>query len=237
MATYLYAITGADHPLQLSGVTGVGDPAAPLRTVRTKKLCAVVSDAPDGLRAKRRDVAAHQSVQERLLADGAALPMRFGLIGPDDAQVVSALEEHHDTYAQRLEEVDGCREYHLKVARDEDDVLREVVRESAEVRRLNERTRQHPEAYDDKVALGELISQEVQAREDRARTDIVDRLAPLAVRTADAEPTKQHFLSVSFLVEREKAAAFSEAVHAEAERHGDTHTFGLHGPLPPYSFV
>ncbi|MGW7490685.1 GvpL/GvpF family gas vesicle protein [Streptomyces sp. NPDC054786] len=237
MATYLYAITGADHPLQLSGVTGVGDPAAQLRTVRTKDLCAVVSDAPAELRAKRRDVVAHQGVQERLLADGAALPMRFGLVGPDDAQVVSALEEHRDTYTRRLEEVDGCREYHLKVARDEDDLLREIVRESAEVRQLNDRTRQNPGAYDDKMALGELISQEVQARQDHARTAIVARLAPAAVRTADVEPTKHHFLSVSFLVEREKAAVFSEAVHEEAGQRGDTYTFSLHGPLPPYSFV
>ncbi|WP_328389733.1 GvpL/GvpF family gas vesicle protein [Streptomyces sp. NBC_00400] len=237
MATYLYAITGAEHPLQLSDVNGVGDPAARLRTVKTKHLCAVVSDAPDGLRAKRRDVAAHQSVQERLLADGAALPMRFGLVGPDDAQVVSALEEHRDTYTQRLKEIDGCREYHLKVARDEDDLLREVVRESAEVQQLNDRTRQNPDAYDTKVALGELISQEVEARHDRARTDIVARLAPAAVRTANVEPAKRHFLNVSFLVEQEKAAAFSEAVHTEAERRGDVYTFSLHGPLPPYSFV
>ncbi|MGX1761868.1 GvpL/GvpF family gas vesicle protein [Streptomyces lydicus] len=237
MATYLYAITGAEHPLQLSDVTGVGDPAARLRTVRTKDLCAVVSDAPDGLRAKRRDVAAHQSVQERLLADGAALPMRFGLIGPDDAQVVSALEEHRDTYTQRLKEIDGCREYHLKVARDEDDLLREIVRESAEVQQLNDRTRQNPDAYDAKVALGELISQEVAARHDRARTDIVARLAPAALRTAHAEPTKRHFLNVSFLVEQEKAAAFSEAVHTEAGQRTDAYTFSLHGPLPPYSFV
>lgn len=237
MATYLYAITGADHPLRLNDVAGVGDPAAQLRTVKTKDLCAVVSDAPAELRAKRRDVVAHQDVQERLLADGAALPMRFGLVGPDDEQVVSALEEHRDTYTQRLAEIAGCREYHLKVARDEDDLLREIVQESAEVQRLNERTRQNPDAYDDKVALGELISQEVQARQDRARTDIVALLTPAAVRTAAVEPTKRHFLSVSFLVEREKAAAFAEAVHTEAEKRGDAYTFDLHGPLPPYSFV
>lgn len=237
MGTYLYAITAAGHPLRLSGLNGVGDPAAELRTVTTKDLCAVVSDAPQELRAKRRDVAAHQGVQERLLADGAALPMRFGLVGTDDAQVAAVLEQDRDSYLQRLSEVDGRWEYHLKVERDEDDLLREIMRESAEVRRLNDRTRQNPGAYDDKVALGELISQEVQARQERARADIVARLAPAAVRTADVEPTKRHFLNVSFLVEREKAAAFSEAVHAEAGQRGDTYTFSLHGPLPPYSFV
>ncbi|MEU8686707.1 GvpL/GvpF family gas vesicle protein [Streptomyces sp. NPDC048611] len=236
MGTYLYAITAAGHPLRLSGLGGVGDPAAQLRTVSTKDLCAVVSDAPPGLRAKRRDVAAHQGVQERLLADGAVLPMRFGLVGADDAEVTAALEQDRDSYLRRLAETDGCREYHLKVARDEDDLLREIMRESAEVRRMNDHTRQNPGAHD-KMALGELIAQEVQTRQEQGRSDIVARLGRAVVRTAESTPTKQHFLTVSFLVERTNAAAFAEAVHAEAERLGDSYTFSLHGPLPPYSFV
>ncbi|MFE1172883.1 GvpL/GvpF family gas vesicle protein [Streptomyces sp. NPDC058773] len=237
MGTYLYAITAVGHPLRLSGVGGVGNPAAQLRTVSTKDLCAVVSDAPPGLRAKRRDVAAHQDVQERLLADGAALPMRFGLVGADDEEVAAALEQDRDSYLRRLAETDGCREYHLKVVRDEDDLLREIMRESAEVRRLNDRTRQNPGAYDDKMALGELISQQVRARQEHARSDIVTRLGRTAKRTAEAGPTRDHLLTVSFLVERDRVAAFSEAVHEEAGRRGDAYTFSLHGPLPPYSFV
>lgn len=237
MTTYVYAITDAAHPLRLSGVTGVGDPAAPLRAVRTEDLCAVVSDAPAELRAKRRDVAAHQDVQERLLAEGSCLPMRFGLVGPDDDQVAAVLEEQHDTYTRRLGELEGCREYHLKVARDEDDLLREIMRESAEVRRLNDRTRRHPDAYDAKLALGELISQEVWARHVRVRTDILSRLAPSAVRIADSEPAEQHFLTTSFLVARDQAAVFSQAVHTEAERRGTPYAFRLYGPMPPYSFV
>ncbi|MEV7468362.1 GvpL/GvpF family gas vesicle protein [Streptomyces kronopolitis] len=237
MPTYVYAITDAGHPLRLDGITGVGDPAAELRTVRTKQLSAVVSDAPADLRAKRRDLLAHQNVQERLLADGPALPMRFGLVGPDDAQVASVLEEQRDAYAERLKEIDGCLEYNLKVARDEDDLLREVMAESADIRRLNERTRDNPAAHDDRLALGELVSQQVQARQDRMGTELVDRLTPAAERTALADPTKTHFLNVSFLVKREKAGAFSEAVHQEAEQRGEAYSFHLNGPLPPYSFV
>ncbi|MFG2289236.1 GvpL/GvpF family gas vesicle protein [Streptomyces sp. NPDC048595] len=237
MTTYVYAITDAAHPLRLSGVAGVGSPAAPLRTVRTEDLCAVVSDAPAELRAKRRDVAAHQDVQERLMADGSCLPMRFGLVGPDDEQVAAVLEEQHDTYTQRLGELAGCREYHLKVTRDEEDLLREIVRDSPKVRRLHDRTRHDSGAHDDKLVLGELISHEVRARQARARTDILARLAPAAVRIEDAEPTKHHFLIASFLVAREQAAAFSHAVRTEAQQRGDHYTFRLYGPLPPYSFV
>ncbi|MCK7625856.1 GvpL/GvpF family gas vesicle protein [Streptomyces sp. RS10V-4] len=237
MGTYVYAITAADHPLNLDGIAGVGDPAAPLRTVRAKGLTAVVSDAPESLRAKRRDLLAHQGVQSRLMADGAVLPMRFGLVGGDDEQVAAVLEEQHDSYTARLEEVGGRLEYHLKVAREEDDLLREIMRESDEVRRLNDRTRRSPGAHQDKMALGELVAREVQARQERTGSELVERLAPAAERSAVAEPTKTHFLNVSFLVPRERAAAFSEAVHKEAGRRGDAYTFSLHGPLPPYSFV
>ncbi|RII20412.1 Gas vesicle synthesis protein GvpL/GvpF [Streptomyces sp. YIM 130001] len=237
MPTYIYAITRVDHPLNLDGLQGVGDPPSELRTVTTKDLAAVVSQAPSDLRAKRRDLLAHQGVLERLMTDGAALPMRFGLLGPDDDSVLAVLEEQRDPYRERLEELRGCLEYNLKVARDEQDLLHEILTDSDEVRGLNEHTRDHPEAQDEKVALGELIMQEVQQRESTEAALVVDRLAPAALRTAPADPTTSHFLNVSFLVTRESAAVLSQAVHEEAERHGDAYTFTLNGPLPPYSFV
>ncbi|WP_405774401.1 GvpL/GvpF family gas vesicle protein [Streptomyces sp. NBC_00859] len=237
MSTYIYAITAADHPLRLDDAVGVGEPASELRVVRTKHLSAVVSDAPEDLRAKRRDLVAHQTVLEGLLADGAALPMRFGLVGPDDDQVHAVLEQQRENYAERLGEVDGCLEYNLKIARDEQDLLLEIVSESEEVRALNERTRRNPGQQGDMMALGELISNEVQAREERESKEIVARLTPAAVRVSLGEPTKSHFVNVSFLVKREESAAFSQAVHEEAEKRGDAYTVSLNGPLPPYSFV
>ncbi|WP_328321492.1 GvpL/GvpF family gas vesicle protein [Streptomyces sp. NBC_00388] len=237
MSTYIYAITAADHPLRLDGAVGVGEPASELRVVSTKRLSAVVSDAPQDLRAKRRDLVAHQTVLEGLLADGAALPMRFGLVGPDDDQVHAVLEQQQDAYTERLKEIDGCLEYNLKIAREEQDLLLEIVSGSAEVRELNERTRKNPANQGDMMALGELISNEVRVREENEGNEIVARLTPAAVRVSVGEPTKSHFLNVSFLVKREATAELSQAVHEEAEKRGDAYTFALNGPLPPYSFV
>lgn len=237
MSTYIYAITAAGHPQNLEGLNGVGDPAGSLRTVRTETLSAVVSDAPGDLRAKRRDLAAHQAVLEKLMADGATLPMRFGLVGPDDASVESVLEENEDAYTERLAELDGCLEYNLKAAREEDDLLREIITGSAEIQRLREVIREHPEAQGEKVRLGELVSAEVHARHEAEGRELVERLARAAQRHTVPEPTQQHFLNASFLVRREDAAAFSQAVHEEAEKRGDAYSLNLHGPLPPYSFV
>lgn len=237
MSTYIYAITAADHPQNLHGLSGVGSPAGSLRTVKAQSLSAVVSDAPGDLRAKRRDLAAHQAVLEQLMADGATLPMRFGLVGPDDGAVETVLEENQESYAERLSELDGCVEYNLKAAREEDDLLREIVTGSEEIQRLREVTGEHPEAQDEKMRLGELVAGEVQARHEAEGRDLLERLSGGAQRHAVAEPTESHFLNASFLVRREDTAAFAQAVHEEAERRGDAYSLDLHGPLPPYSFV
>jgi hypothetical protein len=237
VATYVYAITGNDHPVRLTALKGVGDPPAPVRVVRTETLTAVVSDAPENLRSKRRDVAAHQAVLERLMADGAVLPMRFGLMGPDDREVEAALKDREDAYLERLSALAGCVEFNVKASRDENDLLREIVRESDEVRRLNEFTRDHPDAHNEKMRMGELITEEVKSREERDAQELEARLAPAAQRTARGEPTASDFLNVSFLVRQDEAAAFSQTVREEAETYSEVFAFRLSGPLPPYSFV
>ncbi|RPK81770.1 MULTISPECIES: GvpL/GvpF family gas vesicle protein [Streptomyces] len=236
MPTYIYAITDAGHPLPLNGLHGVGDPPSELRTLRSGRLAAVVSDAPPGLRAKRRDVMAHQSVLETLMAQGATLPMRFGLVGPGDDEVTAALDREADAYQERLKELDGRVEYNLKAGRDEDDLLREIMTESDEIRQLNERTRTEG-SHDDRVALGELVAREVTDRGLKEAESVAARLADAADRTSHAEPAPQQFLNLSFLVPRAETDAFVAAVRREAEERGDAYSFTLTGPLPPYSFV
>jgi Gas vesicle synthesis protein GvpL/GvpF len=237
MPTYIYAITSSDHPLHVDALKGVGESAPPVRAVRGKDLAAVVSDAPEGLRAKRRDVSAHQAVLESLMAEGAVLPMRFGLMGPDDEQVAAALDANEEGYLQRLAELDGCLEFNLKVSRDEDDLLAEIVGESEEIRTLNEFTRKNPDAQNEKVRLGELISNEIKTRQERDAAAMAERLAPAALDTSRGDAVQDTLLNLSFLVKREKAAAFSQAVHEEAALHSEAYTIRLNGPLPPYSFV
>jgi len=237
VSTYVYAITGADHPLHLDDLRGVGDPPSSLRTVRTDTLTAVVSDAPPGLRAKRRDVMAHQSVLEALMADGATLPMRFGLLGPDDVQVAAALDHVGPAYRERLAELDGHVEYNVKASRDEEDLLREIMAQSEQVRQLSEQTRSDAGAHDERVALGELVSHEVAARRSREAAEMVSRLEASATRASLGEPGTSQFLNVSFLVPDETKDLFVRAVQEEAQRRGDAYAVTLTGPLPPYSFV
>ncbi|MET9515713.1 GvpL/GvpF family gas vesicle protein [Streptomyces sp. NPDC002994] len=237
MAVYVYAITAAAHPLRLEGVNGVGEPPEKLRTVNGGSLAAVVSDAPDGLKAKRRDVLAHQSVLERLMADGSVLPLRFGAVAPDEEAVQQVLEERAEAYRERLSALDGCVEFHLKASCAEEPLLREILLQSEEARRLNEEIRSGRGGQDLQIALGELVAGQVQLRHEAFAAETVEALRPLARDIRMSDPTGEDFVSVSFLVEQARQSDFAAAERDLAERRGEDFDFRLHGPLPPYSFV
>ncbi|MET7887892.1 GvpL/GvpF family gas vesicle protein [Streptomyces avermitilis] len=237
MAIYVYAITAAPHPVRLDGVTGVGEPPEKLRTVNGHSLVAVVSDAPDGLRAKRRDVLAHESVLERLMADGSVLPLRFGALTSDDQAVRQVLDERAASYQERLTALDGCVEFHLKASCDEDALLREILLQSPEARQLNEKIRSGRAGPDLQLALGEQVAREVQLRHESFAAGAVEALRPLARDIRASDPTGGDFVSVSFLVEKARQQDFTAAEKDLANERGADFDFRLHGPLPPYSFV
>ncbi|MFF8846351.1 GvpL/GvpF family gas vesicle protein [Streptomyces sp. NPDC015127] len=237
MPVYIYSITGKQHPVRLDGLDGVGDPPSRLRTVTGGPLCAVVSDAPDDLRPKRRDIAAHQRVQDRLMDDGTVLPLRFGLLAPDDEAVRAALEERAEEYTDRLKALEGCGEYNLKVSQDEETLLRQILHASEAARDLNDEIRRGTAPPDAKVRLGELVATEVQARQEALAGGVVEALRPFARELQTAQPTGEVFLNISFLVPGDQEELFLTTELSLAAQMGEDVHFRLNGPLPPYSFV
>ncbi|MFF4896263.1 GvpL/GvpF family gas vesicle protein [Streptomyces sp. NPDC001068] len=237
MAVYVYSITSEDHPTRLEGVHGVGDPPATLRTVTAGGLCAVVSDMPEDLRARRRDVLAHQDVQERLMADGSVLPLRFGMTTDDDGAVRTVLENRAAEYRERLRALDGTTEYNLKCSWEEEALLRRILLESDEARELNTAIRAGSGTPEMSLALGELVSQEAGARQDALAQGIVEALHPYVRDESRATPGGEDFLSVSFLVPTDKEEMFLATGISLANQLGEDCELRLRGPLPPYSFV
>ncbi|MFD3533764.1 GvpL/GvpF family gas vesicle protein [Streptomyces sp. NPDC058664] len=238
MALYVYSITAEAHPRRLEGLTGVGSDPAPLRTVTAGPLCAVVSDVTEEIRPKRRDLLAHQEVQERLMADGPVLPLQFGYTTSDDLTVRKVLEQNTDGYLATLDRLEGCAEYHLRASQeDEEPLLRRILQELPEARELNHRIRSGDPDPQLPLALGELVAREVQVRHEALAAGLVEALLPFAREHATHPATGNDFLNLSLLVPDEQKDAFL-AAREDLEREADDGT-GLRfaGPLPPYSFV
>lgn len=237
MSVYVYAITKAAHPLGLDDVKGVGEDPTALHAVSNGELSAVVSEAPDDLSVSRRDVEAHQEVQQQLWADGAILPLSFGFVAPDEAAVEALLQEQAETFSRRLDELTGRAEFNVKGVLDEDTLLRAVLTESARARELNDAIREGGGTYEDRLALGELVAQEVQGRQEALGEEVLAALRPYVLDERLAPASQQYFVNVSFLVEGERSDEFAEAGGELAEALGEGVELRLRGPLPPYSFV
>ncbi|MFD0368100.1 GvpL/GvpF family gas vesicle protein [Streptomyces sp. NPDC059071] len=237
MALYVYAITKSSHPLRLDGLTGVGGEDAALRTIGQGDLCAVVSEAPEEIGVKRQDVEAHHDVQTRLWNDGVTLPLGFGFVAENDDAVRAVLEDGAAQFTQRLEELDGRVEFNVKGIEEEEAAMRRILEDSAQVRELNEATRDGGGTYEDRLELGKLLSDEMTARQAALAETVLAALRPLARAERLSEPSQQYFVSASFLVDQERAEEFTNAGEEVIKEQPEGVDIRIRGPLPPYSFA
>jgi len=237
VSTYVYAITASSHPALPEGMGGVGEPPLPVRILKEGDLAAIVSDAPEGLRPKRRDLLAHQNVLAEAGAAGSLLPMRFGSVATDDASVTGVLAERVEHYKERLRALDGKVEYNVKATHVEEAVLHRVMAESPELRALAEANRKAGGgSYDDKIRLGEMVAAAVKAKEGEDAAEVQRALAPATDAVSVGPESTGWLVNVSFLVDRGSAEEFLAAV--ERARKSLAHLeLRVNGPLPPYSFV
>lgn len=238
MARYVYCFTHAEHPLPLDGLRGVGAEETALRAMRHAGLAAVVSDAPEGLRPKRRDLVAHETVLETLCAAGAVVPMRFGTVAPDDDAVVAELARGARRYTELLTRLDGHVERNVKGAHQEDALLADLLTDNPELRARSEALRaagggNQPE----RLAFGEQVALAVEQRRTRDAAYVVAALRPLAMQDRHAPSVEGCFVNVSFLVPSAAQGDFDAVIaqlRTAMEGYADLR---VSGALPPYSFV
>jgi hypothetical protein len=233
-ATYVYGIVDAKHPCRLDEITGVGEPPRPLRRLDAGKIVAIISDAPAELRAKRRDVLAHQRVLDEIIRQGTVLPMRFGVIAQDEESLRDDLVDDADADLAMIDELRGRIEFNVKAFADEDALLNDVATTDESVRRLRGRG---TTTVEDQIELGEAVAAAIEVRHEAIRGQLVENLGRLAVRSVPGSPVREAAANQSFLVERHRTPDFTAAVDALDTQLGANVRLQCVGPLPPYSFV
>ena len=243
MSIYLYGIVSGNLPQDAHPATaGVGDPPRPVRILRHRALAALVSDvslpevSSENLRLMRRNMKAHSAILNALVGRSTVLPVRFGVVFPDEpALIAKVLEPQRAVLKRYLAELEGAVEVTLKATYIEDRVLAQVVREQPQ---LVAHGRGMRATYQSKLETGRRIAAAIQSRRDREGQWIVDELRK-TVRAIRINKTLSDLmaLNASFLVDREGMSSFDkelERVHAQV---GEYVKLDCVGPLPPFSFV
>lgn len=210
--------------------------------VESGDLAAIVSPAGgDDETAVRDSVMAHARVLEAVVENGPVVPMRFGMVFPDeDAVRRDLLEARQDDLVRWLGTLADHVELVVKVTYHEQAVLSEIVAGDQEIARLREATRGGADeaTYNDRVRLGELVNAAIEERRQRDGMEILERLNPLAVASLTEPPEKELMvLNAPFLVERGRLSEFDSTLEEIASERLDLMAFRLLGPMPAYHFV
>lgn len=240
-ACYVYGVVpeSTTAPKQAQGV---GDPPAPVTLVRHHRVAALVSEIDPGRPlGTPDDLRAHARILNSVAAERTpVLPFRFGGVIRDQAAVadelLSPLEEK---FAAALAELDDHTQFTVRGEYQEDHILREILADRPDIDRLREQTMdQSADAgYYQRIQLGEMIAQEIDARRRTDTQVLLDRLGPLAAAVAPGAPAAEQAVDVSFLVHRAKRSAFEAAAEELAKGWAGRIDVRLLGPLAPYDFV
>ncbi|GAA2108249.1 GvpL/GvpF family gas vesicle protein [Actinomadura alba] len=238
-ACYVYGVVPADAVVP-EGLTGTDGNEVSL--VRHGELAGVVSEImPEGPLGTREDLLAHEHVVETLAKETTMLPLRFGaVVTSADAVVDEMLAPHHDWFADAIADLAGRMEYTILGTYVEETVLREVLEERPEARRLRENLRDLPEdaGYYERVRLGELVVQALEEKREVDTEELAQALAPYAVAVAPREAAGEDTAAdVAFLVDDKDQRRFERAVDELGHEWSGRIRLRMIGPLAPYDFV
>lgn len=241
-ARYLYAFVRTAS-VDVDGLHGVGD-SGQVRLISHEDLSLVVSDvslaalqlpeeelSEDGRLAEM--AMTHDSVIRAIFAQGPALPLRLATVVSDDEAAIQVLEGRYDEATLRLRELEGHREWGVRLRRESTQTTAPsaeadgagarpsgtaYLQRRRQALRAAEDARQQERGMSDDVfgTLGRLASE--SSRQPGAGADVILNAAYL-VDTAQEDV----FLATA---ERQAEVAASQGVRLE-----------LTGPWPPYTFA
>lgn len=262
---YLYGIARAE-PGAGDGIQAFtqADASEPVEAISCGGLLAVgrrvpLDDfSPEALSARAEDPAwieemarQHNAVIESVHRTRAVLPAKFGCVYASAEDVQTALREEHDALLSRLNWIDGCDEWGVRLygdvaaIRQRADVAQESVRRlrqdlaSASPGRAYFLQRKLADELANAVdgVLDDLVGQAYAQFARHARAGQVSRhLAGSRITQHDQKEAGVEILRAAFLVPRDSADAFIEDIRRFSESQSGLWS-DYSGPWPPYSFA
>jgi hypothetical protein len=236
---HVYGVIDATAELP-EGLRGLGASPSSVRTIARGDLAVVVSDLEEPPRT-REDLERHAQVQSAIVAHTTLVPLQFGTLLDDEEEVRDGLLGAHAAQLREVvASVAGHVQMTVKAVYDEGVLLREVVTERPELKREADRIEAQADpaaTREARIALGERIAQEVEARRSADEDHIVQSLARSADEIVVEPPTHERMAArLQLLVARERRPELDRAVEKLSAEQAGRMTLRYVGPMAPYSF-
>ncbi|WP_431877231.1 GvpL/GvpF family gas vesicle protein [Micromonospora marina] len=237
---FIYGIVPSDVE-PTSDAEGVGTPPGEVLAIRHGELAALVSEV--GLEeplGRPADLTAYERLLDGTAEVAPVLPVRFGTVVTGEDAVHDLLSAHHDRFADALAEFEDRVQYTVHGRFDEQAFIGELLAADPDAAALADQVRGRPEveSREQRIRLGEMISQAVELRREAENRAAIDAVDGLVVADSPRQPSHElDAVNVAFLVGVDDEEGFVRAVEGFAEQRRDLIRMRLIGPLAPYDFV
>ncbi len=220
---------------------GIGSPPGEVTTIRHGDLAALVSEVGlDEPLGRPADLTAYEALLDGTVVVAPVLPVRFGTVMTGEDAVDDLLDAHHDRLVAALAELEDRLQYTVHGRFDEQAFVGGFLAGNAAAAALADQVRGRPEAEtrEQRIRLGEMISQAVELHREAENRELVDAVGPSAVANAVHPPSHElDAVKVAFLVAADDEDDFIRSVEEFAEQRRDLIRMRLRGPVAPYDFV
>lgn len=244
MSHLLYCLSKHLDELELDGPAGVE--GQPISILTCNGLSAVISmlSAPELSRADLATIMSYQRVIDYFHRKRTIIPMRFGCVLSEEAQIIRFLEDHSEEYRALLGQLDGCVEMGIRVLMDN---RQREARAPSPVGSdpatpgpgLAGTGREYLHARRSYYADGDWPGNGERSIIETVRGPFCGLFVRCKIeksmRIAGSHESSARMLSLYFLVKREEVEKFRQGFQALASR--SSARILLSGPWPPFNFV
>jgi len=231
---YLYGIIETEKRESFGNI-GVGN--GEVYTVQYEDVGAVVSDIPEDYEIDIQEALTHEKTLRKIMETHTIIPMGFGVITKDEAEIENILKRAWMKFKNTLEKIDNKLQINVKISWD-NAILADVLRENEEIRTLSAEAKEKTSDQSLKIKLG----RKVKSALDERKKEYVENLQGVLRRLSDGlkenKITDQDtVMNASFLVDQKHEQEFYSKLDELERKYQKKLRFLAVGPLPPYNFT
>jgi len=178
----------------------------------------------------------HEGALRKIMETHAIIPISFGVIADDEAEIKNILKRARMKFKKVLEKIDNKIQINVKISWDKT-ILETILKENEEIRTL---TREAKEKADQslRVELGRKVKSALDERKSECARNIQDTLEGLSEELEENKINDPDtIMNASLLVNRKREQEFYDKLEELERKYQKKLRFLVVGPLPPYNFT
>jgi len=231
---YLYGIVDSQKRESFGNI-GVGK--GEVYTIQHEDVGVAVSDISMNYEIKIDEVRTHENALRKVMATHTIIPMSFGVVVKDEAEIENILKRARMKFKSVLEKIRNKLQINVTVSLDRN-ILAEILREDEKIRALTAEAKLINADQNIKIELGSKVKAALDERKSQYMKDIQNSIGTLSDGFREKKNIDEYtVMNRYFLVDQSREEDFYKRLNEMEKKYEKKLTFLAVGPLPPYDFA